>query len=103
MLTYEDLRMDIKLKYTQEQCEQMIIAAEKLRYFVADFMDAIRKIVQALEPVYKDIMKLLEEVQQEELVEKKGCLNSKYPQYKSKIKIVMLYKKPIYYHIRDNC
>lgn len=103
MLTYEDLPIDIKLKYTQEQCEQMIIAAEKLRCFAADIMDAIRKIVQALEPMCKDMMKLLEEVQQEELVEKKKCLSSKYPQYKPKIKTVMLYKKPIYYHIRDNC
>lgn len=100
MINYEDLPEDIKAMYSKEQCEQLIILAEKASLWVADFMEALRKIIQAIQPALKKIKKLLEQTEAKETLPQS---NHKYLSYKPKIKQILVYKKIIYYHIRSNC
>lgn len=107
MIIYEDLPEDIKTLYSKEQCEQLIVAAEKLSQWVTDFMEALRKIVQAIQPTLKELDKRLDRVkklfEEAEVSTPLPQPNHKYLPYKPKLKQMIMYKKTIYYHIRSNC
>lgn len=107
MISYEDLPEDIKTLYSKEQCEQLIVAAEKLSQWVADFMEELRKIAQAMQPYLKELVEKYEEfkklLEEAEVKEHLPQPNHKYLPYKPKVKQMIMYKKTIYYHIRSNC
>lgn len=107
MITYEDLPKNIRLIYTKEQCEELIKVAQVLARWCSDFIEAVQKISQSIQPEIDKIKELYEELEglKEEKEVRQAFLNvkPKYPPYRPKVKHLHIYKKPIYYHIRSNC
>ncbi|HIG0360427.1 TPA: hypothetical protein ACX96Z_002016 [Clostridium sporogenes] len=107
MITYEDLPEDLKVMYSREQLEALIKAGHK---FVGDCMENIKKMIIAMQPILqeaaKEWKKLIEDINLTEEVEnhiERYIVEPKYPPYKPKIKRMMVYRKPVYHHIRSNC
>lgn len=106
MISYEKLPEDIKAIYSKEQCEAFIKLADRLSIIVGDFIESIRLIIPSMQPVFKEVTERISSyIRELEKVKVENRFNIKFKSlpYKPKIKRIIIYKKPVYHHIRNNC